>query len=79
MDTIVIIVIVLVTTLPLYYLLYRYDKYKKEKDIDKLTQEVVNIISKNNKRLNSDIHKETKKFREELKKDFININKKIRK
>lgn len=52
MDTIAIIVIVIITTLPLYYLLYRYDKYKKEKYINKLTQEVANIISKESKRLN---------------------------
>ncbi|AXY81161.1 sigma factor regulator [Aerococcus phage vB_AviM_AVP] len=70
MDTIVIIVIVIITTLPLYYLLYRYKKYKREKDIDKLTQEVVNIISKEKKRLNSDIHKEIEELVEEFKEDL---------
>lgn len=64
-----IIAIVLITVLPLYYLLYRYDKYKKEKDINKLIQEVANIISKEKKRLNSDINKEIEELIEELKKD----------
>lgn len=49
MDIIITIVIVLVITSPLYYLLFRYDKYKEEKETNKLIQEVSNIVSEEKK------------------------------
>lgn len=67
MDITIIIIIVLVLTMPLYYLLFRYDKYKKEKETNKLIQEVSNIISKEKRRLNSEINKEIEELKEEIK------------